>query len=83
MQTSASLLNRLNVDPEAAQLADSPFEFDTLVAAFGPLSHVEPVRLSSGAPLNPIAKKHSGGTYFLCGGARIDGTLRLKPWPMR
>ncbi|WP_030796490.1 hypothetical protein [Streptomyces sp. NRRL S-337] len=67
MQTSESLLKRLKVDPEAAQLADFPFEFDTLVAAFGPLTHVEPVRLASGVPLDPIAKDHSGGTYFLCG----------------
>ncbi|MFD8542516.1 hypothetical protein [Streptomyces sp. NPDC059649] len=67
MKTSGSLLDRLKADREAALLADFPFEFDTLVEAFGPLTHVEPVRLASGAPLEPIAKDHGGGTYFLCG----------------
>ncbi|MBL1099280.1 hypothetical protein [Streptomyces coffeae] len=64
MTTSGSLLARLKADRQAALLADFPFEFDTLMDS---ITHVEPVRLASGAPLEPIAKDHGGGTYFLCG----------------
>ncbi|MFI8849858.1 hypothetical protein [Streptomyces sp. 891-h] len=67
MTTSGSLLDRLKADRQAALLARFPFEFDTLVEAYGPITHVEPVRLASGEPLEPIAKDDSGGTYFLCG----------------
>ncbi|WP_369202228.1 hypothetical protein [Streptomyces sp. PU-14G] len=67
MATSRPLLDRLKADHEAAQLASFPFEFDILARAYGPLTHVEPVRLASGAPLEPIAKDHGGGTYFFCG----------------
>ncbi|MET8299190.1 hypothetical protein ABZW02_35010, partial [Streptomyces sp. NPDC005180] len=64
MTASGSLLSRLRADREAALLADFPFAFDTLIDT---ITHVEPVRLASGAPLEPIAKDHGGGTYFLCG----------------
>ena len=62
--TSGSLLARLEADREAATLACHPFEFDT---GFDTITHCEPVWLASGAPLEPIAKDHGGGTYFLCG----------------
>ncbi|MGR3936768.1 hypothetical protein [Streptomyces sp. BRA346] len=63
---TTSLLTRLKSDRRAALLADHPYAFDT-DARFGPHSHVERVWLVSGAPLEPIAKDHGGGTYFLCG----------------
>ncbi|WP_063734505.1 hypothetical protein [Streptomyces sp. RTd22] len=61
---TTSLLARLKSDREAATLACHPFEFDT---DFDTITHIEPVWLASGAPLEPIAKDHGGGTYFLCG----------------
>jgi hypothetical protein len=64
---STSLLGLLRDDPRAAELATWPFDFDTEVGRYGPITHVEPVRLASGEPLEPIAKDGGGGTYFLCG----------------
>ena len=76
---TTSLLARLKADGEAAALACHPFEFDT---GFDTITHVEPVWLASGAPLEPIAKDHGGGTYFLCGeGDGEDRPVLSTPTP--
>src|SRR5262245_42752466 len=63
MTRSDELLDRLRADPELAALIDGfPMEFD-----LARLDHVEPVRLSSGLALEPVAGTGSGGTFFLCG----------------
>ncbi|MGQ4384853.1 hypothetical protein [Streptomyces sp. SAS_270] len=49
-----------------AELAAFPFDFDLERA-----DHVEPVRLASGGPLQPVAGDDTGGTYFVCG----DGSV--------
>ncbi|MFE4450637.1 hypothetical protein [Streptomyces sp. NPDC056796] len=67
MTSSTSLLGLLRDDPRAAELAEWPFGFDTRVVSHEPITHVEPVRLASGEPLEAIAKDDGGGTYFLCG----------------
>ncbi|MEU1710909.1 hypothetical protein ABZ478_37395 [Streptomyces sp. NPDC005706] len=67
MTSSSSLLGLLRDDSRAAELAEWPFDFDILVARYGPITHVEPVRLASGEPLEAIAKDGGGGTYFFCG----------------
>ncbi|MEW2297477.1 hypothetical protein ABZ719_33050 [Streptomyces sp. NPDC006743] len=63
---SDHLLRKLRSSPRLAELAAFPFEFD-----LGSAGHVEPVRLASGGPLEPIAGDASGGTYFVCG----DGSV--------
>ncbi|MFE6159252.1 hypothetical protein ACFQ7F_10100 [Streptomyces sp. NPDC056486] len=67
MTSSPSMLGLLRSDPKAAELAEWPFDFDTHVVRHGPITHVEPVHLASGEPLEAIAKDGGGGTYFLCG----------------
>ncbi|MFI0237835.1 hypothetical protein [Streptomyces sp. NPDC016845] len=64
---SSGLLGLFRDDPRAAELAAMLFDFDADVARYGPITHVEPVRLASGEPLEAIAKDAGGGTYFLCG----------------
>ncbi|MFE0101949.1 hypothetical protein [Streptomyces sp. NPDC059009] len=54
-------LRRLRQDRHLAELAAFPFNFDLDRA-----DHVEPVRLASGGPLEPIAGDDTGGTYFVC-----------------
>ncbi|MEU6843889.1 hypothetical protein ABZ930_18620 [Streptomyces sp. NPDC046716] len=67
MTSSPSLLRLLRDDPRAAELATWPFDFEPGPAGDGRITHVEPVRLASGEPLEAIAKDGGGGTYFLCG----------------
>ncbi|MFD6274836.1 hypothetical protein ACFWFI_04555 [Streptomyces sp. NPDC060209] len=67
MTSWPSLLGLLRNDPKAAELAEWPFDFDIHVVRHGPITHVEPVHLASGEPLEAIAKDGGGGTYFLCG----------------
>ena len=59
-------LQLLRQDTALAELAAFPFDFDLDRA-----DHVEPVRLASGGPLQPIAGDDTGGTYFVCG----DGSV--------
>ncbi|MEV7286191.1 hypothetical protein AB0O01_16720 [Streptomyces sp. NPDC093252] len=56
-------LRLLRQHPRLAGLAAFPFAFDLDRAAQDPGS---PVRLASGAPLEPLAGDDSGGTYFHC-----------------
>ncbi len=51
----------LRSDTDAAEIAAATFAFDITRA-----DHVEPVRLASGAALEPVAGDDTGGTYFLC-----------------
>ncbi|WP_394436968.1 hypothetical protein [Streptomyces sp. SGAir0957] len=64
---SPTLLELLRGDPRAAHLAAVLVDLDADVARYGPITHVEPVHLASGEPLEAIAHNGAGGTYFLCG----------------
>lgn len=56
------ILQAIRQDPQLADLLAQVCEFDL---ARG--EHGEPVRLSSGQPLEGVAGDFAGGTFFLCG----------------
>lgn len=60
------MLDRIRTSARADALLAQVFDFDT-----ARLDPVEPVHLTSGAELLPIAGDESGGTFFVCGNGPV------------